>query len=57
MKRKLFNLTMKVKSIHSEILQSLGISKSFIRDRSPIHTLLTKAAFHLALAMKEEVSA
>ena len=57
MKEKMFKLTMKAKSAHSAALQALGFSKWFIRDHSPVHALLTKVAFHLALSMKEEVSA
>lgn len=48
MKKKVFEIVMKAKSAHSAALQKLGLSKWFIRDHSPIHHLLTVAAFKLA---------
>lgn len=47
-KKKMFEIVMKAKSAHSAALQALGFSKWAIRDRSPIHHLLTVAAFKLA---------
>lgn len=48
MKKKMFEVVMKVKSTHSAALQALGFSKWFIRDHSPLHHLLTVAAFKLS---------
>lgn len=44
----MFKAIMKIKSAHSALLQSVGFSKNFIRDHSPIHKLLTSVAFKLA---------
>lgn len=51
MKKQMFETLMKAKSAHSALLQSLGFSKWTIRDRSPIHKLLTSVTFKLAISM------
>lgn len=40
----MFKLIMKIKNKHSVLLQSLGLSKEFVRNYSPIHALLVKLA-------------
>lgn len=57
MKKKLFEIVMKMKSSHSAALQALGFSKWFIRDHSPIHKLLTSVSFKLAVSMREGAAA
>lgn len=57
MKTMMYKTVMNAKSAHSALLQSLGFSKWFIRDHSPIHKLLTTAAFKLAVSMREEAVA
>lgn len=57
MKNMMYKTVMNAKSAHSALLQSLGFSKWTIRDRSPIHKLLTAAAFKLAVSMREEAVA
>lgn len=52
MKKKMFEFTMAAKSNHSAMLQSLGFSKWFIRDHSPIHKLLTHISFKLAMSQR-----
>ena len=44
----IFNTTMKLQAAHSALLQKLGFSKWFIRDYSPLHSLLVKVNFNLA---------
>lgn len=43
----MFRLTMKLMSVHSAMLQSLGFSKQQVRDYSPVHHLLALIAFNL----------
>ena len=57
MKNKMFKIVMKMMAVHSAALQALGFSKWAIRDHSPVHALLTKAAFHLARQMGKGVVA
>lgn len=53
MKNMMYKTVMNAKSAHSALLQSLGFSKWTIRNYSPIHKLLTAAAFKLAVSMRE----
>lgn len=48
----MFKIIMKIKSKHSAFLQSIGFSKDFVRNYSPIHALLVKLAFYAS--RKEE---
>ena len=45
-KPRMYYTAMRAMSKHSDFLRSIGFSKDFIRNYSPIHALLVKLAFY-----------
>ena len=45
-KTRMYYTAMRAMSKHSDFLRSIGFSKDFIRNYSPIHALLVKLAFY-----------